>query len=69
MFVLGARNVGNTWFRSIDINSVVGFFPVKSDFEIGVIASKGRDLGAVERQDVVNDGFNRFLGEISIVDS
>jgi hypothetical protein len=48
---------------------MVGFFSVKSDFEIGVIACKGRDFGAVERKNVVNDGFNRFLSKISIVNS
>ena len=69
MLVLGARNVGNTWFRSIDIDRMVGFFSVKSDFKIGVIAGKCRDLGAVERQDVMNDGFNRFLSKISIVNA
>jgi hypothetical protein len=48
---------------------MVGFFSVKSDFKIGVIAGKCRDLGAVERQDVMNDGFNRFLSKISIVNA
>jgi hypothetical protein len=69
LFILRAGNVRDTWFRGIDVDGVVCFFPIKPDLEVGVVARKGSHFGAVERQDMVDDGFNRLLGEIGIVDS
>ena len=69
LFVLRTRDVGNTRFRSVNVDGMVSFLSVKTDFKAGVIASIRRDLGTIKRQDVIDNSLNGLLRKIRIINA
>lgn len=69
MFVLWSLEVGHAWFGCVDVDCVVCFFSIETDFKVEIVAGESGYFGTIEGQDMVYDRFDRFLSEISVVDS
>jgi hypothetical protein len=48
---------------------MIGFLTIKTNLEIGVIASECSDLGTIKRKNMIDDGVDRFLSEIDIINA
>jgi len=69
LFILRTGKIGDSWFGGVDVDCMIGFFSIESDFKVCVVSGKGSDFSAVEREDMVDDCVNPFLCEISIVNA
>jgi len=66
---LRAGRVGNSRFGRVNVDGVVGFFPIKADFKACVVAGKRSNLCAIEGENMIDDGVNGLLRKVGIVDT
>jgi hypothetical protein len=69
LFVLWTSNVGNTRFRGVNVDGMISFLSIKTNFKTCIIPSVRRNLGPVKRQNMVDNSFDRLLRKIGIINA
>ena len=69
LFILRTGNVGNTRFRGVNVDSMISFLSIKTNFKTRIIASIRRNLCPVKRQNMVDNSLDRLLCKIRIINA
>jgi hypothetical protein len=69
LLVLRPFEIGDAGLGGVYIDCVFCLLPVKSNFEIGVVAGKGSYLCTIQGQNMVDDSVETLLGKVRVINA